>query len=177
MLSVPLSVSHSYAPWPIGFHLLTHALCLSGHCHLLGLCMVHTGIGSTLYLDQWALIHKYTSFLSFVGISLRHVLHCIPEVPSKNEPKLFTMVICTTGYFPFPISLHISLLVPWEHVQNKLHALKCSPTLHNQVQFCQKTLGDSVEHPSELSHLGPRRLMYLPTDILLVIGKGCFQRH
>ena len=131
--------------------------------------------GSTLYLDQWALIHKCTTFLGFVGTSLRHVLHCIPEVPSKTEPKLFTRVICTTGYFPSPISLRISLLVPWEHLQNKRHALKCFPTIHNQVPPCQKTLGDSAEHPSELSHLRPRRLMYLPTDILLVIGKGCFQ--
>lgn len=39
----PLNICHSCSLWPVAFHLPTHALCLFGHCSLLGLCVVQTG--------------------------------------------------------------------------------------------------------------------------------------
>lgn len=54
-------------------------------------------LGSTLGLDQWALVHKYTSIFSSARITLRHVPHFLLEVPSRTEPKLPSVVISITG--------------------------------------------------------------------------------
>lgn len=99
---------------------------------------------STLGLDQRELVHKYTSILSFPRITLRFVPHFLLD---RTEPELPAVVISITGYLPSPTSLYTPLLVSWEHLQMKLHGLKCFPTTHNQARSFQKTVGDSVEHP------------------------------
>lgn len=56
-----------------------------------------------------------------VGATLRHVLHCQPEVPTGNMTQLLINTSCF-GFFPFHLSKSPTGAF-WDHLPNELLVL------------------------------------------------------
>lgn len=149
MLSVPLNIHHSWAPWPI-VSIYQHTLPASLHTtveptsawYRLGVPNSSYLPGSTLSL--WPMgIGTWIPQLCWADSEACFILP--PRGPQQDQTPVAHSALLDT----FPSYLTSFPWTPSEYTT----FTKCLPTICNWAQSCQR-LGDSVEQSLELSQLG-----------------------